>query len=104
MFLRFVDELTVSHIHVLGVFDNPRAAVAALGKQMQFGSGGLNLLLYDCVPELNGQGHFCEQLCRDLENRGLTGQGTKLNVMMTAEGMLTARTTDLGKQFLRFIS
>lgn len=103
MFLRFIDDLTVSHIRVLAVFDNPTAAVAATGKEMRVIMGGLVLVIYHCVPELNGQVHFCDQLCRDLENRGLVAQGTKLNVSMTLQGMLTPRTTDLGKQFLAFI-
>jgi hypothetical protein len=104
MFLRFVDELTMSHIRVLAVFDDPTAAVSAAGKKMRVLGGGLNLLLYHCLPELNGQGHLSDQLCRDLENRGLIAPGTKLNVMMTSHGMLTPRTTDLGKQFLGFIA
>jgi hypothetical protein len=104
IFLRFIDELTVSHIRALAVFDDPVAAVAAAGKQFKILGGGLQLLLFHCVPELNGQDPFCEQLCRDLENRGLIAQGSKLNVMMTPQGMLTPRTTDLGKQFLAFIS
>ena len=86
------------------MFDDPVAVVAAAGKQFQILGGGLQLLLFHCVPELNGQGPFCEQLCRDLENRGLIAQGSKLNVMMTPQGMLTPRTTELGKQFLAFIS
>ncbi len=102
MFLRFIDELTASHIRVLTVFDDPAAAVKATGREMR-AMGGLTLVIYHCVPELNGQGHFCEQLSRDLENRGLIAQGTKLNLMMTPQGMLTPRTTDLGKQFLAFI-
>jgi hypothetical protein len=104
MFLRFVDDFTVSHIRVLSMFDNPGAAVAASKRAFGVGAGGLSLLIFHCVPELNGQGQFCEQVCRDLENRGLIAQGSKLNVMMTTQGMLTARTTDFGKEFLKFVS
>lgn len=103
MFLRFVDDFTVSHIRVLSVFDDPQGALTATGREMRV-MGGLSLFIFHCLPELTGQGHFCAQLCRDLESRGLIDQGTKLNATMTRQGMLTPRTTDLGKRFLEFIS
>jgi len=67
-------------------------------------TGGLNLLIFHCLPELNNQKHMSEQLCRDLENRGLIAQGTKLTVAMTLAGVLAPRTTELAKQFPTFIS
>jgi hypothetical protein len=32
---------------------------------------GLTPVIFHCMPGLNGQGHFCEQLSKDLETRGL---------------------------------
>jgi hypothetical protein len=103
MFLRFVDELTLSHIRVLRVFDDPRAAIEATGRELRT-MGGLGLVVYHCLPELNGQGDFCDLLSSDLESRGLVIKGTSLHVTMTLVGMLTPRTTNLGKQFMGFIS
>ena len=102
MFLRFIDDFTALHIRVLEVLDDPAAAAKATGKAMNF-TGGLPLMLYHCIPELNGQGFFCEQICGDLENRGLIQQGTKVNVMMTPQQMITPRTMGPGKEFLTFI-
>jgi hypothetical protein len=45
MFLRFVDDLTLSHIRVLRVFDDPPAAIAATGRELR-AMGGLGLVIY----------------------------------------------------------
>jgi len=49
------------------------------------------------VPELNGQGPFCEQLCRDLENRGLIAQGSKTERNDDATGDANAAHDRTGK-------
>jgi hypothetical protein len=103
LFLRWVDELTVSHLRILMVLNDPEASLRKSGRQMLF-PGGLDSIIYHCVPELNRQRQMCEQLCRDLEVRGLVHQGIPFYTVMTPQGTLASRTTDLGKQFLRFIS
>lgn len=116
IFLRLVDELTVSHLRMLQVFNEPRRSLEKSGREMRekpqivgnnvlFSSlGSLSDLIFHCVPELNGQRELCEQLCRDLANRGLIAQGLQLIQAMSSSGVLTPRTTNLGKQFLKFIS
>ncbi|MGH7925513.1 MAG: hypothetical protein ACREQH_13080 [Candidatus Binatus sp.] len=103
LFLRFIDELTASHLRVLRVLDAPTESISQTRREMRT-FGGLALVIYHCVPELNGQGQFCEQLCRDLQNRGLVVQGLNFNTAMTADAVLSPRTTDMGKQFRAFIS
>jgi hypothetical protein len=102
MFLRFVDELTVSHIRVLTILNDPRAAIAKTRKELR-AVGPLSLVIFHCLPELQRQGVLCLQVCRDLEARGLLQDGS-LTVTMSIPGELVPRTTDFGKEFLRFIS
>lgn len=104
MFLRFVDEFTPLHLRVLAVFDNPREWVADTGRGFQISMGGLGTVITHCVPELAHNNDLSIQIYRDLQNRGLLEQGTGLNVSMTQEGLLSRRTSSLGKEFLKFIS
>jgi hypothetical protein len=66
--------------------------------------GGLNLLIMHCVQQLNGDGFFCDQILRDLETRGLIQPGTRGNVAMTLPGLMSPHISEIGKEFLRFIS
>jgi hypothetical protein len=101
MFLRSIDELTASHLLVLAVLDDPGGSVMRSGRQMR-ASGGLHLAIYHCIPLLNGKGQFLEQLCKDLESRGLIVQGS--SSIYTARTSYQSLTSDFGKQFLTFIS
>jgi hypothetical protein len=104
MFLRFVDEFTPLHLRVLAVFDNPPEWVAKTNRGFQISMGGLGTLITHCVPELVHQSDLSGQIYRDLQNRGLLEQGSGLNVAMTQQGILSRRTSSLGREFLKFIS
>ena len=53
---------------------------------------------------MRGQKSLYEQIVRDLQVEGLLGQGQFLNITMTGRGMVESRTTDIAKEFLKFIS
>jgi hypothetical protein len=101
MFLRFIDELSASHLLVLAVLDDPVGSVMRSGRQMHV-SGGLHLVIYHCIPVLNRKGQFLEQLCKDLESRGLIVQSS--SSIYTARTSYPSLTSDFGKQFLTFIT
>jgi hypothetical protein len=98
MFLRFVDEFTPLHLRVLAVFDNPGDWVAKTGRRFQISMGGLGTVITHCVPELVHQNDLSNQIYRDLQNRGLLEQGAGLNVAMSQQGLLSRRTSALGKE------
>ncbi len=104
IFLRFVDEFTPLHLRVLAVFDSPAEWVAKTERRFQIGGGGLATLMIHCVPELTRQDELSGQIYRDLQNHGLLQQGAGLNVAMTQQGLLSRRTSELGREFLKFIS
>jgi hypothetical protein len=103
MFLQFVDNFTSWHLRILKFFDDPQE----WGKQhsvkfQELMAGALTNILNDAFPELGGRREFYDQVVRDLNTRGLLGIDS-LHTTMTGRGLFGSRTTDLGKQFLKFI-
>jgi hypothetical protein len=103
MFIRFIDELTSWHLRILRLFDDPPAYLEQRGQRTDLSFGGGSTLVERCHPELRGRSELCAQLVRDLQTRGLLLQGNFLNVTMTGAGLMTPRTTALGREFIRFI-
>lgn len=105
MYIRFIDELTPTHLVVLAVLNDPVRWMEKNHVQYPgWGMGGPSAVLEHCVPILRGRRELYEQVVRDLQGRGLVLQGQFLNVTMTGHGMVQRRTTDLGRAFLTFIS
>jgi hypothetical protein len=69
-----------------------------------WGTGAPATLVEHCFPGLHGRREIYEQLVRDIQARGLIHQGQFLNVTMTGGGMVQARTTELGKAFIAYVS
>ncbi len=104
IFLNHVDSLTPWHLRVLSFFDDPRGWGERHGiSYPTWTMGSPSRVLEQSMPSLAGQRGFYDQIVSDLEQRGLMQSGG-LHTTMTAQGMFSSRTTDLGKQFLSFIS
>ena len=103
-FLSHVERFTPWHLRILKLFNNPRAGMDALGVSYgNYHMGGPSTVLEDAYPEMRGQRAIYDQLVTDLSSAGLFGIGS-LHSTMTADGMLSPRTTELGRRFLAFIS
>jgi hypothetical protein len=102
-FLGWVDRFTVWHLRVLAFLDNPKAWFAARSRPFPaMMMGSVSGVLTDAYPELRDQRNFYDVIAKDLWLAGLlTTDG--LHTMMSAGGAAASRTTDIGKQFLRFI-
>jgi hypothetical protein len=103
-FIRWVDELTADHIRFLNLFGNARQWFAKNSKRPPTFSvmSSLLQLLESAYPEIASNRPFCDLIAQDLEARKLFDGG--LRTMMSAEGAWQKRTSELGDQFLRFIS
>ena len=104
MFLSFVDLFTEWHLRILDLFDDPRTW--ARKHQHQFptsSTGSLHHILESAFPELKGQRNFYDQIWRDLYYRGLTGIES-LQGLMSFDGLMAQRTTELGRTFLSFFT
>lgn len=102
--LNLVDRYTPSHLRLLTLWDDPAAwferhgvtapAVAMSGSRTQTVEAGL--------PEMRGRRDFYMLITRELESDGLlvpTVPG-----MVSTSSLTNRLTTELGRQFLRFIS
>lgn len=104
MFLNFIDAFTVWHIKILYLFQDPtRWAKEHNHKLPDYSSGALSHILEAAFPELENRREFYDQVWRDLVARGLVTTDS-LHGMMTGSGLMAQRTSEIGNQFLRFIS
>ena len=131
MFINFIDRYTPWHLHILLLFDNPRSYGECHGIKYPSRSSGGNLgtLIEFTFPELNKKQEFYDQIVKEMVSNGLLQQPRKLNPYQHGEqkvtemdlrsflppesvfqdikseqGMFASLTTDMGKQFLNFIS
>lgn len=103
MFLSFIDSLTVWHIKLLGLFDNPPRFIEK--NNVRFGNitmGSMSHLLETAYPELRGRRDLYDLIWKDLYSRGLVNTDG-LHTMMTGGGIAAQRTTELGRGFIAFI-
>jgi len=103
IFLRYIAELTIWHIRFLALFQAPGEMLAAKGIKTNYYIGGASQVLEDYYPELNGKREFYDQVATDLNARGLLGGNSFLHTSMSAQGMVSKRTTPLADTFLAFI-
>lgn len=103
MFIGWIDDLTVWHLRILKLFENPTSWAERHGIQYPGAfSRSLAQILEAAIPEMRGRRSIYDQVWQDLNQRGLVNTSS-LQGMMTADGALARRTTDLGDAFLRFI-
>jgi hypothetical protein len=105
MFISMVDELTVWHLRLLHLLQDPPAWFRNNDKPPpQFHlSSSLQRILAPAFPELMEHGNLWEKLLTDLHQKGLFS-GTNIHITMSADGAYQKRTTALGDEFIRFIS
>lgn len=96
MFFEWVDSLSVLHLQILKLFQNPAPPP---GMSM----GGLSSVLEYNMPQLRGSAHIYNQVWKDLYSRGLVNT-EGMNTTMTAHGLAAKRTSDIGDALLRFVS
>ena len=95
LFLEFVDSFTELHLRILKLFQAPPAPP---GMNM----GGLGSVLEHNIPDLRGQQELYRQLWKDLYSRGVVNTDS-VSGTMSASGLASKRTTELGDAFLSFI-
>ena len=84
--------------------DDPKAWFAARNRPFPaMMMGSLGGVLTDAYPELRDRRDFYDLIAKDLWHAGLLNTDG-LHAMMSAGGAAASRTTEIGKQFLRFIT
>lgn len=97
LFLSWVDVFNETHLRILKVFQNPEYETS------HWTPGSLTQVLEASLPDLAGRSDIYNQLWRDLHIRGLVNTES-LHGLMTGTGLTAKRTTDMGDEFVRFIS
>jgi hypothetical protein len=104
IYLRYIDELTPSHMRLLGFMNDP---VAFCDRHEipwpNISMGSLGSVIEAALPELAVDRDFLETLGADLSRFGLVSNPGFYS-MMTGEGIKAGRGTAKGSEFLAFIS
>lgn len=104
VFLNLIDRFTVWHIKILLFFDNPKQWFAKAGQTPpSLLMGSMSGVLKEAFPSLKGQDELTDVIWNDLHDVGFH-QSSGLKTMMSGDGILAERTTQLGKEFIHFIS
>jgi len=103
MFLHFLDTSTEWHIMFIKLFDEPehymRINKIALGNILM---GGITDLIEAAFPQLRGQDEFSGAIWNDIFSKKLFNTPS-IHGTMSRDGIVSRRTTELGRDFLKFI-
>jgi len=104
-YLKLVDTLSEWHLRILGLFQDPPAWFQQAGQQMRnrVTMSSLEGVLTEAFPELRGRRVFYQQVWRDLHAQGLVARES-LQGTMSAAGASARQTTEMGDDFLEFIT
>lgn len=103
LFLSLVDSLTIWHIKLLELFENPQDYVARHQVDIErLSMGALSHLVERAFPELSGKRSLYDLIWKDLYSRALVGTDN-LHTMMTGGEIFVKRTTEIGSLFMDYI-
>ncbi|NPC98079.1 hypothetical protein [Nocardioides sp. zg-DK7169] len=100
IYLRYIDELTPSHLALLRLADDPPGWFSR--RNRPWPGGNLIDVVIAAFPTWSGDEAFIDTIAGDLASRGLAE--LPLRTMMTANGVMAQRTKSKGREFMRFIS
>lgn len=106
IFLSMIDTLTVTHIKLLILFNNPQQYIennSISFKTEGIMMGNLSQVINACFPELIEHKELYSKAFKDLYMNGLLNTES-INGSMTGNGLLQQRTTLFDKKFVDLIS
>ena len=101
IYLDLLDKYTLWHIRILHLFRNPKAfeQVDVSGIMM----GSANIVVKQVYPEIANEPELLGKIVKDLQTDGMMPEGNFLGTMMTSNGIVSPRITELGSKFLDFV-
>ncbi|MCF2443278.1 hypothetical protein L0657_04860 [Dyadobacter sp. CY345] len=104
IFVKIVDGFTGWHLRVLYFINDPRKAYDDAGMPIpNYYSASILSALINLYSEFSGEDDLLEIIWSDLSAAGFHRSGS-LKTGMTGDGVFSSRTTELGKEFIRYIS
>lgn len=101
IYLDLLDKYTIWHIRILNLFYNPKAFSQIDVSDTIMGSA--SIVVEQVYPEIAKEKNLLDKIVKDLQNDGMMIEGSYLHAGMTANGIVSSKTTDLGNKFLMFI-
>lgn len=101
MFFSMIDKYTLWHLKVLDFFQDP-CKFEGINESMYY-MGSPKTVLFDVYPELRDKESYVDRIVRELYADGLMNTDN-LNCTMTSSGMVSSRVTQMGKDFIKFIT
>jgi hypothetical protein len=101
MYLGFIDKYTLWHIKILDFFQNPTKFEGISAQNYYMGSPMKPLC--SVYQELENNNEVVDLIIKELYADGLMNI-EKINCTMTGNGMVASRTTQLGNDFIEFIT
>ena len=103
VYLRYIDELTPSHMVLLDFFVDPPGFLDRRGLQWpNLMLGGLGNVVKVALPALHADQPFLDTLVGDLSHWGLVSN-PGLNTTMSGDGLKAGRGTPKGREFMEFV-
>lgn len=103
IFFDMIGKYSLWHIKILDYFQNPLKFEIAQKSKSTYMMGSPKTVLYDVYPELRDKDEYVNRIVKELYADGLMNTGG-LDVIMTGDGMVASRVTDMGKEFIKFIA
>lgn len=104
IFLNYIDTATEWHLRILKFLDDPQNWFGENDKQApNISSGSIARVLEEAFEELRGNRKFYDLIVEDLNVKQLLGTNS-LHGLVTGSGIMQPRTTEIGTEFLDFIS
>lgn len=103
MFLSLIDTLTVWHLKLLELFNDPSAYLEKNKIQFTgYSMGAPSHLVENALPEMKGRRDLYDLIWKDLYSRSLVTT-EHLHVTMTGSGIIAKRTTEIARLFLAYV-
>ena len=103
IFFDMIGKYSLWHIKILDYFQNPLKFEIAQKSKSTYMMGSPKTVLYDVYQELRDKDEYVNRIVKELYADGLMNTGG-LDVIMTGDGMVASRVTDMGKEFIKFIA
>lgn len=101
MFLNMIEKYTIWHLKILDFFENPEKFDNVNKNKYYMGSP--KNVLFEVYPELKEKEKYVDKIVKELYSDGLMTTES-LNTTMSASGMVACRTSEMGNDFIRFIT
>lgn len=105
IFFNYINEFSILHIKLLKFFNNPEEEIQRISISTTYLDSSLIEILLQCYPELKNEESLIMPIADSLYSYALiTIEPRSLRTQMTSSGLTSSRITQLGKDFLKFIS